>query len=86
MEVKTPDGYNTCDDIKIVIDPQFEDFESSSKTVTFTNSSKNMVNSIVNIYGSRLPYTGSITLIIIFGVAIVLGITGLIISKNKKEE
>ena len=83
VEVKTPDGYNTCENVKIKINPQFGG-EGSHEITGFDDS--NMVNSIVNVHGSRLPDTGSITLIIIFGVAIVLGITGLIISKNKKEE
>ena len=84
VEVETPKGYNTCKDVTIKIEPEFGASESS-KTVTFSSDS-NMENSIVNIHGSRLPSTGSITLIVIFGVAIVLGVTGLIISKNKKEE
>ena len=83
VEVETPKGYNTCKNVTIKINPEFAK-DGSHKIISFGDS--NMENSIVNIHGSRLPSTGSITLIVIFGVAIVLGVTGLIISKNKKEE
>lgn len=83
VEVGTPEGYNTCDDLKIVINPSFSK-TADSATVTFTGS--NMENDVINIHGSKLPTTGSITLIIICGVAIVLGVSGIILSRKKKEE
>lgn len=83
-EKKTPDGYNTCDPITIEIETTFEN-SGDSATVNFTKS-ENMSNNIINVHGSKLPSTGSVTLIITCGVAIALGVGGLALSRNKKEE
>ena len=86
-EEKTPDGYNTVDPIEIVIETTLtEDGSGDSATVTFNGTTNNMKNNIINVHGSKLPSTGSIALIVITGVAIVLGISGIILSKNKKKE
>ncbi len=83
-EEDTPEGYNTCDPIEIVITTSLEETEGSAQ-VTFTVA-EHVKNDIINVHGSKLPSTGSIALIVITGVAIVLGITGIILSKNKKKE
>ncbi len=84
-EVDTPAGYDTCEPITIEIVAEYNETDGA-ESVIFTTKN-NMNNSIVDIRGAKLPSTGSITLIVIFGVAIVLGISGIILSKkNKKKE
>ncbi len=80
VEVETPKGYNTCENFQIKIEPTLKEDK-----VTFSDDS-NMVNKIINVQGSKLPKTGSMTLIAMCGVATILGVSGLIMSKNKKEE
>ena len=80
VEVETPKGYNTCENFQIKIATTL-----TEEKATFSKDS-NMVNKIINVQGSKLPKTGSMTLIAMCGVATILGVSGLIMSKNKKEE
>ena len=59
-ETTTPTGYNTCDDVRIVINARHQKTESGNN-VTFTNSGENasnLTNTIINNAGTTLPSTG----------------------------
>ncbi len=84
-EVVTPYGYNTCEDITFEIKATFNEESGDKATVEFSEETV-MSQQVVNVHGSKLPSTGSITLIIIIGLAVVFGIVGLVLSKDKKED
>lgn len=84
-ETATPQGFNTCDDIKIEISATHkENDDNVSATVTLTNSS-NMTNPIVNRSGSVLPETGGIgtTIFYVVGSLLVLAAGVLLITKKR---
>ncbi len=86
-ETSTPGGYNTCDDIEIVIKTTMEeDKANQTAKVTFDSETQNMSNKIVDIHGVNLPRTGATTLVIICGASTVLVVVGLILSKKNKED
>lgn len=85
-ETTTPAGYNTCEDIEIVIDATHKESEDgTTNSVTFTNSTKNMNNSIINKSGSTLPSTGGIgtTLFYVIGGTMAAGAGVYLISKKR---
>ncbi len=96
-ETKTPDGYNTIDPIKVVIDwTAPSDFETDHKctwAATATNVSGNLtLNSegvfelqIVNVSGSILPETGGMgtTIFYIVGGLMVVAAVVLLVTKKR---
>lgn len=85
-ETKTPDGYNTCADTEIVISAtHVENGAGTAANLTFENTTKNMVNSIVNKSGSTLPSTGGIgtTIFYVAGGVLVVGAGVLLITKKR---
>ena len=60
-ETTTPTGYNTCNDVTIVIDAKHQKTESGGNNVTFIKDGENastLTNIIVNNAGTTLPSTG----------------------------
>lgn len=87
-ETDTPDGYNTCKDITISVTTNggIEVEDGLSATVTFTNSEPNMINTIENVHGANLPSTGAMALVVISIAAALLGVSGMMLSKEEKED
>lgn len=83
-ETTTPDGYNTCADVTIVISAEHVENAEGVATTDLTNSS-NMNNDIINKAGSSLPSTGGIgtTIFYIVGGTMVVGAGVYLISKKR---
>lgn len=82
-ETKTPDGYNTCDDVAIVINATHSVVNGVSN-VDLT-SSTGMDNTIENFKGTTLPGTGGIgtTIFYVVGGILVVGAAVLLIAKKR---
>lgn len=82
-ETKTPDGYNTCDDVAIVINATHSVVEGGSN-VDLTGST-GMDNTIKNFTGTTLPGTGGIgtTIFYVVGGILVVGAAVLLIAKKR---
>lgn len=88
-ETKTPDGYNTCADTAIVISAtHVENAGGTAADLTLENTTKNMVNSIINKSGSTLPSTGGIgtTIFYVAGGVLVVGAGVLLITKKRAKD
>ncbi|MGI6071646.1 MAG: isopeptide-forming domain-containing fimbrial protein [Lachnospiraceae bacterium] len=85
-ETTTPEGYNTCEDIIVVISAtHIEDADHISATVTFTELNSNTDNDIVNRSGSVLPETGGIgtTIFYIIGGILIVVAVVLLVTRKK---
>ena len=88
-ETTTPTGYNTCDDVKIVINASHQKTESGNN-VTFTNSGENasnLTNTIVNNAGTTLPSTGGMgtTVFYVVGGGLMAVAVVLLVTKKRME-
>ena len=88
-ETTTPTGYNTCDDVRIVISASHQKKESSNN-VTFTNSGENasnLTNTIVNNAGTTLPSTGGMgtTVFYVVGGGLMAVAVVLLVTKKRME-
>ena len=88
-ETTTPTGYNTCDDVRIVINASHQKTESGNN-VTFTNSganASNLTNTIVNNAGTTLPSTGGMgtTVFYVVGGGLMAVAVVLLVTKKRME-
>lgn len=89
-ETTTPTGYNTCNDVPIVIKASHEKTESGGNKVTFTNSGENastLTNIIVNNAGTTLPSTGGMgtTVFYVVGGGLMAVAVVLLVTKKRME-
>lgn len=87
-ETKTPAGYNTCADIKIVISATHSESTDGTATTTITmtqDGTETDANTIVNNKGTVLPETGGMgtTIFYVVGVVLVLGAGILLVTKRR---
>lgn len=88
-ETTTPTGYNTCDDVRIVIKASHQK-TGASNNVTFTNSGENasnLTNTIVNNAGTTLPSTGGMgtTVFYVVGGGLMAVAVVLLVTKKRME-
>ena len=85
-ETGTPDGFNTCDDIKIVISASHQRTGDQSSKVELDNS-VNMANDVVNKTGATLPSTGGMgtTLFYVIGGGLMVAAVVLLVTKKRME-
>lgn len=88
-ETTTPTGYNTCDDVRIVINARHQKTESGNN-VTFTNSGENasnLTNTIINNAGTTLPSTGGMgtTVFYVVGGGLMAVAVVLLVTKKRME-
>ncbi len=84
VETKTPEGYNTCAPVRVVIDAKhMEDGDAAGATVEFLAASA-MDHEIENNKGTVLPGTGGIgtTIFYVVGGILVIGAAILLIAKK----
>lgn len=89
-ETTTPTGYNTCDDVRIVINASHEKTESGGNNVTFTKSGENasnLTNTIINNAGTTLPSTGGMgtTVFYVVGGGLMAVAVVLLVTKKRME-
>ena len=89
-ETTTPTGYNTCDDVRIVINASHEKTESGGNNVTFTKSDENasnLTNTIINNAGTTLPSTGGMgtTVFYVVGGGLMAVAVVLLVTKKRME-
>ena len=84
-ETTTPTGYNTCNDVTIVIDAKHQKTESGSN-VTFTEDSS-LAYTIVNNAGTTLPSTGGMgtTVFYVVGGGLMAVAVVLLVTKKRME-
>lgn len=84
-ETSTPEGYNTCADVEIVISAKHNENANEISADLDLTGSKNMNNQIINKAGSELPSTGGIgtTIFYVAGGALVVGAGVLLVSKKR---
>ncbi len=88
-ETTTPTGYNTCDDVRIVIHASHEK-TAAGNNVTFTKSGENesnLTNTIVNNAGTTLPSTGGMgtTVFYVVGGGLMAVAVVLLVTKKRME-
>ena len=89
-ETTTPTGYNTCNDVTIVIDAKHQKTESGGNNVTFTKDGENastLTNIIVNNAGTTLPSTGGMgtTVFYVVGGGLMAVAVVLLVTKKRME-
>ena len=84
-ETKTPDGYNTCDDVTITIGATHAEQASGSAVDMTLSNTSTMDNQIENFTGTTLPGTGGIgtTIFYVVGGILVVGAAVLLIAKKR---
>ena len=85
-ETGTPEGFNTCEDIKIVISASHQRTTDQSSNVALTNS-ENMANNVINKTGATLPSTGGMgtTLFYVIGGGLMVAAVVLLVTKKRME-
>lgn len=88
-ETTTPTGYNTCNDVMIVINASHEK-TGTSNNVTFTKSGENtstLKNIIINNAGTTLPSTGGMgtTVFYVVGGGLMAVAVVLLVTKKRME-
>ena len=85
-ETTTPTGYNTCNDVPIVIDARHQKTESGGNNVTFTDDS-NLTYIIENNAGTTLPSTGGMgtTVFYVVGGGLMAVAVVLLVTKKRME-
>lgn len=85
-ETGTPDGFNTCEDIKIVISASHRRIGDQSSKVELDNS-VNMANNVINKTGATLPSTGGMgtTLFYVIGGGLMVAAVVLLVTKKRME-
>ena len=85
-ETGTPDGFNTCEDIKIVISASHQRTADQSSNVALNNS-ENMANNVINKTGATLPSTGGMgtTLFYVIGGGLMVAAVVLLVTKKRME-
>lgn len=89
-ETTTPTGYNTCNDVTIVINARHQKTESGGSNVTFTDGDENgsnLTNIIVNNAGTTLPSTGGMgtTVFYVVGGGLMAVAVVLLVTKKRME-
>lgn len=89
-ETTTPTGYNTCNDVTIVINARHQKTESGGNNVTFTKSGENastLKNIIINNAGTTLPSTGGMgtTVFYVVGGGLMAVAVVLLVTKKRME-
>lgn len=83
-ETSTPDGYNTCADITVVISAEHKEDTDGIASTDLTASS-NMSNDIINKAGSSLPETGGIgTTLFYLGGGAMVAVAGVYLISKKR--
>ena len=85
-ETGTPDGFNTCEDIKIVINASHQRTADQNSNVDLTGS-ENMANNVINRTGATLPSTGGIgtTIFYVVGGGLMVAAVVLLVTKKRME-
>lgn len=85
-ETGTPDGFNTCEDIKIVISASHQRTAEQSSNVDLENS-EHMANNVINKTGATLPSTGGMgtTLFYVIGGGLMVAAVVLLVTKKRME-
>lgn len=86
VEEKAPTGYNVLEEpIIIVIDATHSETSATSVSVTFTEKTSNVNNTIKNYNGTTLPETGGIgtTIFYVVGSVLVIGAAVLLVTKKR---
>ena len=85
-ETGTPDGFNTCEDIKIVISASHHCNADQSSNVALTGSD-HMKNDVINKTGATLPSTGGMgtTLFYVLGGGLMVAAVVLLVTKKRME-
>ena len=85
-ETYTPDGFNTCEDIKIVISASHQRTADQSSNVALNNS-EHMANNVINKTGATLPSTGGMgtTLFYVIGGGLMVAAVVLLVTKKRME-
>ena len=85
-ETTTPTGYNTCNDVTIVINARHQKTESGGNNVTFTDDS-NLTYIIENNAGTTLPSTGGMgtTVFYVVGGGLMAVAVVLLVTKKRME-
>ena len=86
-ETTTPTGYNTCNDVTIVINARHQKTESGGNNVTFTDDS-NLTYIIENNAGTTLPSTGGMgtTVFYVVGGGLMAVAVVLLVTKKRMEK
>ena len=84
-ETTTPPGFNTCDNITIVIDADITEDASGTTATLDMERSQNLVNEVINHEGSVLPSTGGMgtTILYIVGAILVI-VAGVVLIARRK--
>lgn len=84
-ETKTPDDYNKCDDITVVIKATHEENADEASAKLSLEGSSNMVNDVINKSGSTLPSTGGIgTTLFYLGGGCMVAVAGIFLITKKR--
>lgn len=86
-ETKTPDGYNTMEDLKITITAVLDNDGNPTDACTYeySNQNESMLVTVVNNKGTTLPSTGGMgtTILYIVGGVLVVGAGVLLFTKKR---
>ncbi|MBQ8348977.1 MAG: isopeptide-forming domain-containing fimbrial protein [Ruminococcus sp.] len=84
-ETKTPDDYNKCDNITVVIKATHEENADEASAKLSLEGSSNMVNDVINKSGSTLPSTGGIgTTLFYLGGGCMVAVAGIFLITKKR--
>ncbi len=85
-ETGTPAGFNTCEDIKIVISASHQRTDDQSSKLEL-KSSQHMANDVINKTGATLPSTGGMgtTLFYVIGGGLMVVAVVLLVTKKRME-